>query len=520
MADTNYTNLFNIDIRNIRYDGANIKLIKFGGTIIYEKLSLYVPYEFRGNGNITRVRTIVNDSHPDLSYMFYNCKKLLSANTKEWDTSNVTIMDRMFYECNSLTELDLSDWDVSNVVTRVSDTGSHFQGFYEMFYGCNSLKYLNLSNWDTKNVIYMEHLFEYCESLEVVDLRNWELPNLYTISNSFYWCKSLHTLRLDNWSNDAIRKVIEQGGLYTGSIPSGINKTVRTIYCKEENAVGLESILPDGWVFNYNIDEESDIPEIPEINESLYRPGQYENTGVTEVGIMVNETHTDLSYMFWGCSKLVTVHTEGWDTSNVTNMSHMFRGCTSLLEIDLNNLNVDKVTNMNNMFAGCASFTSLGTENWCNWNTSKVTNMNNMFNGCTLLTSLDISNWDTAKVIDMSKMFLGCKSLTQLDISNLNTSSVTNMSSMFQQCYDLQILNLSNFDMTNVTNTNGMFYYSDKLQELHLDNCSADTISKIVNSNGFPTGTVNGETRKIYYKEADITNITKPDGWEFIYISE
>lgn len=489
MADTNYTNLFNIDIRNIRYGGADIKLIKLGGTIIYEKLYLYVPREFEDNINITRVRTIVNDTHTDLSNMFYNCYKLLSVNTKEWDTSNVTIMDRMFYNCESLTELDLSNWNVGSVVTRVSDTGSHFQGFYEMFHGCKSLKYLNLSNWDTKNVIYMEHLFEYCESLEVIDLRNWELPNLYTISNSFLWCESLHTLRLDNWDNDAIRKVIEEGGLYTGTIPSGINKTVRTIYCKEENAVGLESILPDGWVFNYNIDEESDTPEIPEIDDSLYRPGQYENTDVTEVGIMVNETHTDLSYMFWGCDKLVTVHTEGWDTSNVTNMSHMFRGCKSLLEIDLNNID-----------------------------TSNVTNMSYMFHGCSSLTSLNVSNLDTIKVTDMSHMFAGNYSLKSLDLSNLNTNSVTNMRSMFQQCYDLQILDLSNFDMTNVTNTNGMFYYSDNLQELHLDNCNTDTISKIINSGGFPTGTVSGETRKIYYKEADVSELTAPDGWEFVYI--
>ena len=54
-------NLFNIGISNVRYKGNNALLIKLGGNIIYDKATLYEPYEYRGKENIRKVRTIVNE---------------------------------------------------------------------------------------------------------------------------------------------------------------------------------------------------------------------------------------------------------------------------------------------------------------------------------------------------------------------------------------------------------------------------------------------------------------------------
>jgi surface protein len=85
-------------------------------------------------------------------------------------------------------------------------------------------------------------------------------------------------------------------------------------------------------------------------------------------------------------------------------------------------------------------------------------------------------------------------------------------------CSNLTTVDLSNFDMTNVTNLMGMFGECYELHTLRLDNCSNDTISKIVTSAGLPTGTVNGETRKIYCKEANASGLTAPNGWEFIFV--
>ena len=35
-------------------------------------------------------------------------------------------------------------------------------------------------------------------------------------------------------------------------------------------------------------------------------------------------------------------------------MSHMFDGCSSLIELNLNNFNTNNVTNMSHMFYGCS----------------------------------------------------------------------------------------------------------------------------------------------------------------------
>ena len=45
------------------------------------------------------------------NYMFYGCNKLVTADVKELDTSNVTKMSYMLYGCSSLTSLDISGWD-------------------------------------------------------------------------------------------------------------------------------------------------------------------------------------------------------------------------------------------------------------------------------------------------------------------------------------------------------------------------------------------------------------------------
>jgi surface protein len=92
------------------------------------------------------------------------------------------------------------------------------------------------------------------------------------------------------------------------------------------------------------------------------------------------------------------------------------------------------------------------------------------------------------------------------------------MHRMFGCCSNLTTVDLSNFDMTNVTYLMGMFDSCYELHTVRLDNCNNATISKIVTSSNLPTGTINGETRKIYCKEANASGLTAPNGWEFIFV--
>ena len=163
------------------------------------------------------------------------------------------------------------------------------------------------------------------------------------------------------------------------------------------------------------------------------------------------------------------------DTSNVTDMSKMFYGCTKLTSLDLSSFNTDKVTDMKSMFVSCNAITDL---NISSFDTSNVTNMQYMFTGCNALASLDVSSFDTSNVTNMQYMFSNCNTLTGLDLINFDTGNVTSMRHMFDGCRSITALNLANFDTSNVCYTDWMFYGCDALATLNLTSFNT---SKVMN---------------------------------------
>ena len=189
---------------------------------------------------------------------------------------------------------------------------------------------------------------------------------------------------------------------------------------------------------------------------------------------------TDMSYMFYGCSKLTSLDVTNFNTANVTNMSSMFSSCLSLTSLDVTHFNTAKVTNMNKMFCNCSALTSLDVTKF---NTANVTDMSYMFYSCSKLTSLDVTNFNTANVTNMSSMFSNCLSLTSLYLTNFNTEKVTNMSRMFFSCLSLTTIYASSkFVITQVTNSSKMFYDCEKLkgeEEWKNDKATDKTFAKI-----------------------------------------
>ena len=163
---------------------------------------------------------------------------------------------------------------------------------------------------------------------------------------------------------------------------------------------------------------------------------------------------TDMSSMFYDCTRLTSLDLSSFNTSKVTNMSYMFEDCSSLTSLDLSSFNTHDVTDMSSMFYNCTRLTSLDLSSF---NTSNVTNMSYMFEDCSSLTSLDLSSFNTSEVTNMSSMFDDCSGLTSLDLSNFNTSKVTKMHYMFYDCSGLTSLDLSSFDTSDVTNMFNMF---------------------------------------------------------------
>ena len=251
-------------------------------------------------------------------------------------------------------------------------------------------------------------------------------------------------------------------------------------------------------------------------------------TEIENINLLDTSSVTNMSSMFYSCSRLISLDVSNFDTSKVTNMGSMFCGCSTLTSLDLSNFDTSNVTNMSDMFFRCSSLTSLDVSNFdtsqvkyidsmfcgcstltsldvskfdtskatnmynmfyncskltsldlSNFDTSNVTNMSSMFYLCTSLTSLDISNFDTSKITDMHSMFSGCNELATLNVSSFNTSKVTDMSSMFNNCSSLTSLDLSNFDTSKVTDMGGMFKYCSSLTSLDLSSFNTSKVTKV-----------------------------------------
>ena len=131
------------------------------------------------------------------------------------------------------------------------------------------------------------------------------------------------------------------------------------------------------------------------------------------------------------CKSLEVLDVRDFDTSKVTDMSYMFYGLTKVTALDVSGFNTGNVTNMSGMFYNCAMVSSLALSGF---NTSKVESMSYMFYYCRSLTTLNLSSFNTSNVTSMENMFRSCLKLKELDLSNFKTSSAANMGEMFAVC--------------------------------------------------------------------------------------
>ena len=200
---------------------------------------------------------------------------------------------------------------------------------------------------------------------------------------------------------------------------------------------------------------------------------------ITDLEYLNTEKVTNMSRMFYNCSKLTSFDVSKFNTVNVTNMSRMFYNCQTLPSLDVTKFNTSNVTTMNSMFYNCLKLTSLDVTNF---NTANVSDMGGMFYNCLKLTSLDVTNFNTEKVTYMLYMFSGCSKLTSLDVTNFNTANVTDMSFMFSNCVALTSLYLTNFNTEEVTNMKKMFSSCQALTAIYAS--SKFVTPQVSNSNG------------------------------------
>ena len=115
------------------------------------------------------------------------------------------------------------------------------------------------------------------------------------------------------------------------------------------------------------------------------------------------------------------------DTENVTNMSYMFYQCSKLTTIP--QLNTNKVIDMSYMFQYCNLLTETPLIN-----TSLVMNMTSMFANCKSLKTIDITHMNITSNSKTNSFAYGCNSLTKLIIRNMPTIPAL-FPNAFTNCY-------------------------------------------------------------------------------------
>ncbi len=127
------------------------------------------------------------------------------------------------------------------------------------------------------------------------------------------------------------------------------------------------------------------------------------NTKITSVKLYpgVSFANNTTDYLFYDCTKLITVDMQGVNTTGVTSMRYMFSTTNkdtyaALTSINMSGIDTSSVTTMYAMFSRCIQLTNLiGYEDW---NTSSLENMFWMFNYVRGMKVIDISKWDLSQV--------------------------------------------------------------------------------------------------------------------------
>ena len=171
-----------------------------------QEITEYInKYEINTKDNLLQVKLKEINTIFDMSYMFFECRRLIMITSMNWNTNKVTDMSYMFSSCLSLTYLsDLSKWKMNNVRS--------IKGMFELCISIPSLP--DISNWNTSNIINMSLIFNKCTSLSILpDISKWDTNNVTDMSGIFNECSSLKSLPdISKWKTN---KVVNMSSMFS-----------------------------------------------------------------------------------------------------------------------------------------------------------------------------------------------------------------------------------------------------------------------------------------------------------------
>ena len=131
--------------------------------------------KFQNNTNLKYMPLVDTSNGTNFSNMFDGCTYLESIPKLNLNSLGAsTGMTYMFQNCKELVSVDLSNINATHI-TSLKNT----------FYYCEKLKELNLSSWQTNSLTSMNNTFEGCKSLKKLDVRNINFSTLSNHNNIF-----------------------------------------------------------------------------------------------------------------------------------------------------------------------------------------------------------------------------------------------------------------------------------------------------------------------------------------------
>ena len=299
-------------------------------------------YMFSGCSSLTElnVSNFNTSAVTDMRSMFSGCSDLRSLNLSNFNTAAVTNMSGMFRSCSGLTVLNLSNFNTSTVTDMSS-----------MFSGCSSLTELNVSNFNTSAVTNMYSMFSGCSGLTALNLSNFNTSTVTDMSSMFSRCSGLKTIfNTNTWrckkSQDMFEGCIQLKGAvkYDASKLNVTMANPTTGYFTDPNrkveAYVLQSEDQHTLTFYYDNNRKLCSGKTWDINRPDWAgtdaAPSYVVTNVVFDASFKNFLPTTTRDWFYDLSALTTIEgIENLNTSVVTDMSVMFWGCSRLTSLNI-----------------------------------------------------------------------------------------------------------------------------------------------------------------------------------------
>jgi len=140
---------------------------------INDKEIPYKKYFIPKEEGIYDIKIVFNIKIKDISFMFSDCKNIISVDFSNFDSSEATDISHMFYQDEQL-------------------------------------KSINFTSFNTKNVVNMSYMFLKCSKLEDLDLSSFNVNKVQKMSDMFLDCINLTTVKVNKDSYDKIKKKLKQ----------------------------------------------------------------------------------------------------------------------------------------------------------------------------------------------------------------------------------------------------------------------------------------------------------------------